>query len=80
MEQSKISGGDQDSENILLIRTVQREEKNKIIFEENQKGFLQPHGKTHRGMMERVKNDFYSISVYFFRHHVEFPSQTVRVD
>ena len=48
----KISGGDQGSENIHLDPGQhQTEEKNKIIFEENQTGLLQLHVKTHRGMM-----------------------------
>ena len=47
----KISGGEQDLKTSTPIRTAQTEEKIKIIFEENQTGLLQPHVKTHRGMM-----------------------------
>ena len=46
----KLSVGD------LVLRTstfiqAQTEEKNKVIFKENQTDLLQPHFKTHRGMM-----------------------------
>ena len=33
---------------------AQTEEKNKIIFQENQTGLLQPHFETHRGMMVKL--------------------------
>ena len=44
------------SENIHLNPdSAQTEEKNKMIFEENQTGLLQPHDKTHHGMMVKSK-------------------------
>ena len=50
----KISGEDQDLRTFTLTRSVRNEEKSKIIFE-NQKGLLQPHDKTHQGMMVKPK-------------------------
>ena len=49
-----------------------REEKHKIIFEENLTGLLQSHDKTHRSTVVKPKNDLWSISGDFiYRHHVE---------
>ena len=45
---------------------------NKIVFDENQTGLLQPHVKTHHGMMVKPKMIFWSISGdSIYRHHVE---------
>ena len=52
---AKISGEDLNLKTTTLIRTAQTEETSKIIFEENQKGLLQPNDKTHHGMMMKLK-------------------------
>ena len=49
---------------------TQTEVKNKKFFIENQTDLLQPLFETHRGMMRKMKNDFWSITV-ICRHHVE---------
>ena len=68
----KTPGGDRRLRTSTKPGTAQTEEKNKIIFEENQKGLLQLHVKTHRGMMMKPKSDLWSISGDFIcRHHVE---------
>ena len=51
----KTPGGNRRLEPSTLIGRTQTEEKNKIFIEENQKGLLQPHGKTHHGMMVKPK-------------------------
>ena len=60
---------------------TQTQEKNKIIFEENQIGPLQPHDKTHHGMVVKPKVIFL---VYLKRFHLPSsrgtPSQTARAD
>ena len=53
MEQSKYLEEIRIWEHPPSSGTAQTDEKNEIIFEENQKGFLQPHDKTQHGM--RVK-------------------------
>ena len=61
------------SENIhLKPGTAQTEEKNKIIFEESQTGLLQPHVKTHRGLMVKPTMIFGpSQGDFIYHHHVE---------
>ena len=46
-------------------KIAQTEEKNKKLFEKNQSGPLQPHVKTHRGMMVNPKNEFWSQEISF---------------
>ena len=58
MEQSTFSGGDHYLRTSTLFGTTETEEKNKIFFEENQKGLLQPHDKTHHGVMVKPKAIF----------------------
>ena len=48
--------------------TAQIEEKNKVIFEENQTGLLQPHVKTHRGMMVKPKMILVCFRGFIHRH------------
>ena len=58
----KLSGGDLRTS--TLIRTAQTEEKNKIIFQENQTDLLQHHLETHRGIMvklEMISGPFHAI-------------------
>ena len=59
----KVSGGDQDLTTSTLIRDIPDRGEKQIIFEENQKGLLQLHVKTHRGMM--AKDYFWFFSVDF---------------
>ena len=49
--------------------TAQTQEKNKIFFEKNQKGLLQPHDKTHHG--EAKVNFCYISGDFVYRHHVQ---------
>ena len=50
----KISGEGQDLRTSTFIQDSP-EEKNKIIFEENQTGLLHTHDKTHHGMMVKPR-------------------------
>ena len=61
------------SENIHFnLGTAQTQEKNNIFFEENQKGLLLLHDKTHHGMMVKPKAIFGPMSWDFmYRHHAE---------
>ena len=54
----KLSGGDQDLRTSTLIRDNPDRGENKMFFEENHKGLLQPHEKTHG----EPKSYFWSIS------------------
>ena len=47
-----------DIEELEEMDASELQEKNKVIFEENQTGLLQPHVKTHRGMMVKPKMIF----------------------
>ena len=51
MEQSKFLEKIKIWEHPPKSGIAQTEEKNKVIFEENQTGLLQPHVKTHHGTM-----------------------------
>ena len=69
---AKNSGEDQNLRHPPLSGIDQTKEKNKIFFEENQKGLLQPHDTTHHGMMVKPNVIFRSISGDFiYRHHGE---------
>ena len=60
----KLFGGS-GSESIHLNSGIaQTEEKNKVIFKENQKDLFQTHFKTHRGMMVKpgmISGPFHAI-------------------
>ena len=61
-ETVKLSGGDQVLRTSTLIRD----------HPDRQKGLLQPHDKTHHGMMVKPKATFWFTSGDFiYRHHVE---------
>ena len=65
----KISGAD-----------AQTEEKNKKIFEENQIGLLQPHDKTHLGMLAKPKMTSGLSREIYLPSSRGTQSQTVRAD
>ena len=81
MEQSKIFEEDQDLRTSTLNPGQPwTDEKDKIIFEENQKGLLQPQDKTHHGMMVKPTMIFVLSQEILFTVITWNPSQTARAD
>ena len=78
----KLSGGDQDLRTSSLIRDLaQTEEKNKVIFKENQADFLRSPLQDSSLYDGEVRNDFWSHFTQFYLPSSRgTQSQTVRVE